>query len=296
MGFSPSPGALSRHRLQAISLPHWLLLAIFASLIIIHLTLLERWSTANLLEAGLLPWSATLYAVWLRGGLPTIRIRLLPGVLGTALMASILTKIALLPQPQDVLLVYPIAITLGLLLIITGFRGLWQYRLALLVLFILSIVRVKPLPSWLLDLSLPTAKFSAYLMWYGGIDVAQQGTLIALDGGVVNVDLGCSGIVLITHLLCIATAFLLLFPSSRLQKCTIPAIAFALGFGINAIRVMIMALLVAQGNDAGFEYWHSGGGSQLFSVIGMGLLLLLFAFWTPPSATPATPEEVTHAE
>lgn len=70
-------------------------------------------------------------------------------------------------------------------------------------------------------------------------------------------------------LLQLALLFLLMFPTRLRDKVLVPVAAVTLAFIVNGVRVALMAVLAAFSNQNTFEYWHSGGGSQIFSVISM---------------------------
>ncbi|MEO1622255.1 MAG: cyanoexosortase A, partial [Cyanobacteria bacterium J06632_3] len=121
----------------------------------------------------------------------------------------------------------------------------------------------------LFDISLLTAKFSAFVLWAFGFEVTRQGVWILLPTGSIEVYNGCSGIRMIFQLVGIAWLMLALVPMRWTHKIGLPIVAVLIGFVINGVRVALMAVLVALGNTAGFDYWHLGTGSLVFSAIAV---------------------------
>jgi len=117
--------------------------------------------------------------------------------------------------------------------------------------------------------SIATAKFSTILLWYLGFEVICQGVYIFLPTGGVEVNSFCSGVMPMLTLLQLALLFLLMFPTKLRDKILVLVASVTLAFLVNVIRVALMAVLVAFSNQTAFEYWHSGSGSQIFSVISM---------------------------
>jgi cyanoexosortase A len=108
------------------------------------------------------------------------------------------------------------------------------------------------------------------LLWYTGFEVKRQGLFLFLPTGRVEVYGACSGLHSVLQMLNISVLFLLLFPvRSHLQKLFCILFAVVLGFFVNAIRVALMAILIAFSNKQAFEYWHGGDGSLVFSMISV---------------------------
>ncbi|MCX7592304.1 MAG: cyanoexosortase A [Fischerella sp.] len=178
-------------------------------------------------------------------------------------------------SPEVFLRVSPLISALGLGLLASGFKGLKQYSQELTILFFLGIPKLAL--SSLFDISPLTAKFSAFLLWYCGVDVSLQGVFLNLPTGSVKVYEGCSGIESVCYLLGIAVICLLMFPTKRKQRILVIVIAAALGFIINGIRVALLAIMVLKLNRTAFIYWHEGDGSLIFGIIEV-LAFILFYF------------------
>ena len=47
----------------------------------------------------------------------------------------------------------------------------------------------------------------------------------------------------------------------------VPTVAASIAFIANAIRIAILGVFLASGDETGFEYWHEGEGSQIFTIV-----------------------------
>lgn len=160
---------------------------------------------------------------------------------------------------------YPLISGFGLALLASGFKGLKQYHIELLALFILSAHRLLSIVAG--DISLLTAKFSTSLLWYTGFKVVRSGVNVILPTGSIKIYAACAGMGVILNLLSIALLFILVFNLNWKQKILVPTVAVIVGFVNNGVRVALMAILVAQGDKQAFEYWHIGNGSLIFAMI-----------------------------
>ncbi|WP_026733669.1 cyanoexosortase A [Fischerella sp. PCC 9605] len=208
----------------------------------------------------------------------TLESGIFPSILGGLLIGNLLWQSANfhhVNSPEIFIRVSPLISALGLGLLASGFKGLKQYSQELTILFFLGIPKL--VLSSLFDISPLTAKFSAFLLWYCGVDVSLQGVFLNLPTGSVKVYEGCSGIESVCYLLGIAVICLLMFPTKRKQRVLVIFVAVALGFIINGIRVALLAVMVLKVNYPAFIYWHEGDGSLIFGMIEV-LAFVLFYF------------------
>lgn len=126
-----------------------------------------------------------------------------------------------------------------------------------------------------------TADLSAQLLWLGGIPVLAQGDQLLLQGRSLVVGAGCTGLNVLSLSLASVLALILLNGALSWRRTLLLAlVAPLLAFVINAVRIAMLCLMPAapagstQMESAVFSYWHTGGGSMLFSL---ALVLLLFA-------------------
>lgn len=247
----------------------WLLLAIAASLIAIHLTLLWRMNNASFWGVSVIFWGVVGSRLWeQRQALP---LKSDPGstVIGLLILMVTLLKTTALPT-SNFLAVYPFLVGVALLGLAAGF-GAWRYyRRDVLLLFVLGVPQVVLSP--MIDFSPVTARFSTFLLWYGGVDVQRWGTLIQSPAGIVDVNMGCSGLETMFYLLGLSILALVMYPlRSPLLRIITPAIAILVAFGVNSIRVAVLALLAGPAQAVPFKYWHEGNGSLLFALTAVCL-------------------------
>jgi cyanoexosortase A len=253
----------------------FLLLVLGSGLVAIHLTLTWKMDNLSFQVSSLIFWFTAAYLIWQRRAQLNFQANVGEFLLGSIVLFFLLLK-SIAITSTGFLLVYPFVAGLSLALLASGFGGLGQYWQELTLLFFLGIPKLV-LPS-LIDPTPLVASFTGILLRYTGFAVTQQGNLIQLTGGAVNVLPGCSGLESMIQLLSLAVLFLLLlpFPWHWIQKLSLPLAAVTIGFVVNAIRVALLAVLVDQGqSDATFNYWHQGQGSLIFSGIAVSIFVLL---------------------
>jgi cyanoexosortase A len=252
------------------------LLAIGAGLVAIHLTLTWKSENSDLLGTSFLYWLAVCFLVFEKHDNLNLESGIVPSFLGLSLIVIALIKSATMTSFGGFLYLLPLVFALGLALIASGFKGLKQYGGELLALFFIALPKL--LPTELVNITPFTAKLSAFMLWYTGFEVNRSGLNIYLPNGSIEVASGCSGIELISQMLGLALLFLLMFPQKRKQKIIVPIVAATLGFIVNSARVALMAFIVTKDDMDAFDYWHSGDGSLIFSMIAV-LLFGLFCWF-----------------
>ncbi|MBW4464429.1 MAG: cyanoexosortase A [Pegethrix bostrychoides GSE-TBD4-15B] len=169
--------------------------------------------------------------------------------------------------------VLPFASALAIALLASGFRGLWQYRRELAIMFMLA------LPSLLLsllDISVLTAQMAARLLHWGGVQVVQDGVALTLPMGMTIVHPGCSGLESIAYLIGIAVVCLTLYPVKRVRQVIALLAAGWIGFGVNSLRVATMATLAAPRDDEALLSWTEGDGAIMCGALAIGLFALVY--------------------
>lgn len=251
----------------------FLLLAIGSFLIGVHLTLAWRSEDINLFCTSVLFCVSVSSFIGEKHPSLNLDSRIFPTVLGILVIALFSLRIVtIIPSINNIWLYsFPFFSALGLALLASGFSGLKQYRKELLILFFLLLPRLFILLLPPIDISLLTAKFSTLILWYTGFQVIRSGVNISFPevGKGIEVYPGCAGIEQIIQLLGIAILFITIFPLHKHKKILVPILASILAFIVNGVRVALMAILVAGGDNNSFEYWHTGEGSQLFPVISV---------------------------
>jgi cyanoexosortase A len=199
---------------------------------------------------------------------------------GACLLAALLIgwmlwqSLGLTVEHHRQLRLFPFTAALAVALVASGFQGLRQYRRELALMFFLGV------PSFLLslvDISPLTATATTGLLRLGEFNVVQDGVALNLPVGVTVVHSGCSGVESIAYLLGIAVICLTLYPVERTKQISALVAACLISFGVNSVRIAVMATLAAPQDQQELIYWSEGDGSLAFGVA----MIVLFAgfYW-----------------
>ncbi|MCL6433798.1 MAG: cyanoexosortase A [Leptolyngbyaceae cyanobacterium HOT.MB2.61] len=277
--------------LKRLQEPEFWLLCALTAFAALHLALLSRLDDSELFATSLLFWVAVGSLIWEKRYTLNLESGFVSSLIGVLILGLLLLRCNALPDSTSMLRSLPFVAMLGLGLLASGFSGLLQYWRELIIFGLLALYRVLEVLLQSIDLPLLTAKAAMFMLWYSGFQVQQNGVFLNLPTGRVEVYGACSGIHTILLMLSIAVLFLLMFPVySDAKKIVCLVVAVLIGFLVNSARVALMAILVAFSNDGAFEYWHSGNGSLIFSMISVGLfgLFCWLAFLRTPPETPET--------
>ena len=257
-------------------LEFWLL-ATWVSLIAINLTLVGRLAE-NIDETAIqiLTWTVAILLV-IRNR-PNLKFESTPSAIavGSLLIIWVLIKSLLTRRITDILFILtPIMATIGVALIASGWKGLRQYWQPILLAATLGIPTsfLFAAIEKIIPVNVFTAQFANSVLWYGGVKVAQQGIEIFSQYGAVLVARGCAGLPPILMLVRITLMFVLVFPVSRFHMGILFPSAIAIAFIVNSARVALLVIVSLQADS--FKYWHTGDGSQIFSVVSVSILLAL---------------------
>lgn len=242
---------------------------ILSTLVMINLTIF--WKMGNVAHAGMsgLFWLAIYSMLWDKRQELIFKKELIPSILGILLIGWTLFISKSIPTEKEnnLLSIAPFIFSVGVSLVAAGFYGLKQFRAELLIIFFLGIPRV--ILQSFLNISPLTAKVSSFFLHYLGFNVILDGVFIHLEKGSVKVYEGCSGIESITYVLGLSVICLIMFPISKKYRYFVPFVAIVTGFFVNAVRVVLMSILVAVGEKKAFVYWHEGDGSLVFGMIAV---------------------------
>jgi cyanoexosortase A len=257
------------------------LCASLISFAVFYLTL--TWKTTENIDSVItssLFWGVIFVLLWRRRDRLNFRSDLFSTTFGLSLLAIVLVKsVSLFWFESSLFLPFaPFFGFLGLVAIASGFKGLKQYWLELLLVGLLFF------PSdrfgWLFNkyfhIQMLTAKFASYLLYYLGFNTTSQNqdVLLNLSTGkhfVASVNYSCTGVSMIMLMLKLALLLESLLAMKRLQRFLFPIAAVAIGFVLGSIRVSIMTVLLPEPDK--FNYWHGTEGAQIFST----LAILLFS-------------------
>ncbi|WP_448561996.1 cyanoexosortase A [Trichothermofontia sp.] len=248
-------------------MPQYWLLGIGAALLTLNLTFLLRVEDSELLGTVGLLWLAIGMLLWEKHQQLSLESSLGATVVGALLIALVLVR-SLAPDGYH-LRISPFISFLGLALMASGFRGIRQFWKELFILGLLLVSRAVIGLFEMMNLALMTAKAAAFMLWYSGFDVVREGVFITLPRGRVEVYGACSGQSSLLQMLLISVLFLLMVPLRWSQRLLCVGVALLIGFLVNAGRVALLAVLVANARQAAFDYWHTEGGSLFFSVISV---------------------------
>ncbi|WP_193962009.1 archaeosortase/exosortase family protein [Dolichospermum sp. LEGE 00246] len=184
----------------------------------------------------------------------------------------------------------------GLALLASGFPGIKQFQKELAIIFIFPtfvfiFIRLLSVLSSRVSVTLISAKITSFVLWYLGFDSVNQGTIVYVNGGAIDIYDGCTGISLLLMLLRVSITLVILFPF-LLKNIYLPFILSFLISGVFSIgRLIIMALVVT--DKPAFHYWHGHEGGNIFallSFLSFGTIILLLS---PDNQIPLSPSKVT---
>lgn len=132
-----------------------------------------------------------------------------------------------------------------------------------------------PLITWISTLD---AKLSTYLLWYVGFQASRQDNFVLLPEGSVEVNFSCSSVDIVALVIKLVVLSYYLFALTSAKRWAMLVGGVLVAFLVNGCRIALLAILVAQNNDAAFTFWHGAQGAELF-VTGMMLVFGAIAFW-----------------
>ncbi|WP_066380131.1 MULTISPECIES: cyanoexosortase A [unclassified Anabaena] len=255
-------------------------LGIASCLIAIIMTVTWRAEDVSQLGMTMLFMLAVGSMIWEKRQRLTWKTDIFSSVFSMILIACILWQSVSLNQSDNVLFfthLSPFLSAIAIGLLASGWRGLRQYWQEIIVLFFLGVPEL--ILEKLIYIAPLTANFATILLWYSGFDVLLHEeiyiTLVTTLGSqTVKVDPGCSGIGLISYLLGVSILALVMFPIEKTKTIIVPIISVILAFFFNGIRVAIMAVLASKNQE--FDFWHTGGGSQVIGTIAVLVFGLLY--------------------
>ncbi len=161
---------------------------------------------------------------------------------------------------------FPIIITIGILLILSGFKKIINYRSELLVATFISLpivslyIILKPIIN--ID-----AQFLGFILHYIGFQVVRQNATVSFPNGSVEIMGSCSSVGPILTILPFIVVMLNIYPVSKSRQIFVYLSTIISVVCINNIRLSILAILINNRDKVNFDYWHTGGGAGIFSNI-----------------------------
>jgi cyanoexosortase A len=218
-------------------------------------------------------------------------------VVGTILLLWVLFRTGTIMHWDGLVFALPPLAGLALALLCEIPSRLGRFRdsfLCLLMLPAFNIISLRLIPEG--PFSVLTANLSGFWLGILGFETMVTGRTVLLPTGGVEVLPACNGVDTIAQVICIAIIFLLAFPlRSRLGKIVVITAAPLIGLGANTIRIAILALCVANGQNKGsdlFRFFHDEFGSLLFSGIAVFVFGLLYMRVLERELPPLLPNNV----
>ncbi|MFN6224152.1 MAG: cyanoexosortase A system-associated protein [Dolichospermum sp.] len=186
----------------------------------------------------------------------------------------------------------PLITSVGFALLASGFQGIKQFRRYLVITAIFPLVEILvKLLGILIKITVISAKFTSFLLWYLGFDSSTQGTLVYVNNGIIDVLSECTAIPLLILLLKVSFLLIILFPSF-LKNIYLPFILSVVISGVfSVIRLAIIALVVT--DKPAFNYWHGSQGGDIFALLSFLLFGIIILLLSPNHQIPSSPSKVT---
>lgn len=186
----------------------------------------------------------------------------------------------------------PLITSVGFALLASGFQGIKQFRQYLVITAIFPLVEILvKLLGMLIKITVISAKFTSFLLWYLGFDSTTQGTLVSVNNGTIDVLSECTAIPLLILLLKVSFLLIILFPS-LLKNIYLPFIISVVISGVfSVIRLAIIALVVT--DKPAFNYWHGSQGGDIFALLSFLLFGLIILLLSPNHQIPSSPSKLT---
>jgi len=164
---------------------------------------------------------------------------------------------------------------IGYIILITDFKGLKEFKKELIFISTASILL--PFINMIVTsagnrtnnnfITVISAKFATFFLWYLGFNPVNQTSIIDVNGGAVEVNWGCTAWPLLMILFQLSCCVLFLFSSSFKNPLFPFIISFLISFILSIIRIIILVLVVK--DKVTFVYWHHGEGSSIFTSVSM---------------------------
>jgi cyanoexosortase A len=263
---------------QIMQRPAWMLWVLLGTLLAFYLGLMLKggYSYDNI-GAVSLGLSAILSRLWQRRQRLILATSPVAWSLGLVLLIWAMMKGSVMQEPDTFLRIFPIIVALGFALITSGFKGLKQYCLEALILVFFQLSTMPGIVnSEIVHTSEITAKITTGMLVTAGFEALQDGIRVGLPTGSVEVLGPCSPTIPIVRLFEMLIFFVTIYPTTWLQRFILPVAAVVIGVTVNSLRIAILALLTANNNTQGFDFWHHGTGSNIFSIANV---IVFWLFW-----------------
>ena len=239
-----------------------------------------NWHFSEYNSTYLLFWCAALSIAWRRKDELKLESNIFATAIGLFLISWLLFRGAVNSNEIDVLTIfYPTISVLGICLLASKATSIKQYWKEITIVALTGIPWEHLLYAFSITekTSIFDAQISRTMLWYAGFDVHQVGNLVVLPTGTIKIAGACSSVALLGLMLQSCLVMCLYFTVTKKQKIVLLSCATLIAFGVNGIRLCLMALLVANDAQDAFKYWHGDEGAEIFTT--GAILLLAGIYW-----------------
>ena len=253
-----------------------LLLSIAALLIVFN------WHFINYSSTYLLFWCVALSIAWQRKDKLELQSNLFATASGLVLIGWLLFRGAVSEFQSDIITrIYPLISIAGICFLASKPNKIFQYWREIIIVAMTGIpwehiFSIVPVVN---NISILDAKIARLMLWYVGFDVRRLGDLVILPEGTIKIASSCSSFDLLGLMWQSCIVICLYFAISKSKKIILFSCSTLVAFGVNGIRLCLMAILVANKSDEAFLYWHGDAGAEIFTTAAILLLAGIYWLW-----------------
>ncbi|MEM8828934.1 MAG: cyanoexosortase A [Cyanobacteria bacterium P01_G01_bin.19] len=266
---------LDRVRTNSNSIQLWLL---FVSTLLIAF----NWHFIEYSTTYLLFWCAALAIAWRRRNELDLESNILATSIGLILIVWLLFRGVAIDAKADVIArTYPSIAIVSLCLLASKPSKIFQYWRELIIVMTTGIPweHLFNFISATDNISLIDARIARLMLWYVGFDVHQTSNLVILPEGSIQIAGPCSSFALLGLMWQFSLIICFYFSLTKNQKILLWLGSTVIAFGVNGVRLCLMALLVANKQEEAFHYWHGHAGAEIFTTIAILLLSVFYWFF-----------------
>ena len=238
-----------------------------------------NWFFVEYNSVVLLFWCAALFITWRNRNDLDFNSNIFSTIIGLIIIIWLLFRGVVTDHHTDIITrMYPLFSLFGLCLLSTKVSKFFQYWREMVIVSLTGIPweHLYTILSPNQKISIIDAQIARLLLWYLGFDAYQQDNLVILPTGSIQIAGSCSSFNLLRLLWQFSIVICLCFVIKRNKKILLYLWSTFIALGVNAIRLCMMALLIANGQLEAFDYWHGSAGAEIFTTIAILLLALVY--------------------
>lgn len=239
-----------------------------------------NWYLVEYNSVYLLFWCAALFITWRNNHNLTFDSNIFSTIIGLVLIIWLLFRGVVADNYADLITrMYPLLSLASICLLSTKVSEILQYWREIIIVSLTGIPweHIFSIISPTETISIIDAKVARLLLWYVGFDAYQQDNLVILPTGSIQIAGPCSSFDLLRLTWEFYIVICLCFAIKRHQKILLYLWSTFIALVVNAIRLCLMALLIANDRQEAFDYWHGSAGAEIFTTIA--ILLLAMVYW-----------------